>query len=79
MEAQAKAGDFDGALKIALRIRQDQGEWSGSFDLRRVAGWQAEAGKLEDALVWIGKLEAPMSKSLALTGAAEGILERTKR
>ncbi|HZE99749.1 MAG TPA: hypothetical protein VE981_22270 [Planctomycetota bacterium] len=79
MEALAKAGDFHGSVKIALRIRQDLGDWYGGFDLRRVAMWQAGAGKLEDALDWIGKLEEPLPKSLALTGAAEGILERVRR
>jgi len=79
MEAQANAGDFEGSVKIALRIRQDLGDWYGGFDLRRVAKWQVEAGRLEDALVWIGKVEQPLPKSLALAGTAEGLLVRAKR
>ena len=79
MEAMAKAGDFEGSVKVGQRIRKDMGHWFGGFALRRAAEWQAEAEKLEEALAWIDKIDEALPKSLALIGAAEGALKRVKR
>jgi hypothetical protein len=79
MEAFAEAGDFETSSKIALRREKDMGPWFGGFALRSAAQAQAQAGRLEDALKWIGGIENPLPRSLALAGAAEGVLKRARR
>jgi len=79
LEAQAKAGDFEGSVKLAQRLRRDMGHWFGGFALGRTAKLQAEAGKLDDALRWIDAIDEALPKTLALNGAAEGTFLRSKR
>jgi hypothetical protein len=78
LEAKARAGDFEGSIKLAKLLRQDMGDWFGGFALARVAEIQAEAGKLDDALRWIDSIDGALPKSLALNGAAQGVLLRSK-
>ena len=77
MEAQATVGDFEGARASGLKGEREQngGRYGGSI-ARRLARLEVKAGKLNETLDWVRKLKGPESRCLALTGAAEGLIDR---
>src|SRR5262249_34335556 len=68
----AKAGDFQGALKIADKLKDS--DWWKLNILQATAEYQAQRGEAKAARVWIGRLDSPLARAYALMGAAEGIL-----
>jgi tetratricopeptide (TPR) repeat protein len=76
VEAQTRIEDYAGALLTALRIRREHGAFAWGSTLSLIAEAEATAGLLQNALVWINKVDEPLAKALALIGAAEGLVAK---
>jgi hypothetical protein len=74
--AQAKAGDFKGALKIAEMLKDS--DWWKLNILQVTANLQAQRGEARAVREWIGALDSPLARAYALMGAAEGIVTATR-
>lgn len=76
VEAQAKMGDIDGALRTLHLVADQDGSYGPH--LTRLAEIQSRSGDIENVLVRVKSLSSPFERALTLLGAANGIIERER-